>query len=196
MIAYAGNKTELTDAEIIERAQKLGMVMKENTLFPNMNSDKDTETTEVLENTESTEVAGNTESAENTEIPESTEIIVPTEKVENTEISDNTEELENSEVTESTQVYESTETTESIEEPIGQESEVESYHLVIPPGGIPRLICNELEENGVVESASELRQYLVDVGYITSIVVGSYDIPYNSTNEEVYQILKAGPKNR
>ena len=69
----------------------------------------------------------------------------------------------------------------------------ETYHLVIPAGSVPRLICNELEENGVIESASELRQYLSDMGFAKSIVVGEYDIPYGSTNEEIYQILKAGP---
>ena len=211
MIAYSGNKTEPTDAEIIARAEKLGMVMKEDPLFSNKDSDKElvntevAEMTEVLEDTqttEDTETAEDTESLEGTEIVEDTGSLEGTEIVEDTESSEgretveSTETLENSEILENTEVLDNSEVSENTEADSEQVSEGEKYHLVIPPGGIPRLICNELEENGVVESASELRQYLVDVGYITSIVVGSYDIPYNSTNEEVYQILKAGPISR
>lgn len=163
MIAYSGYKTEITDEEIIQRAKELGMVMKEDPLFSNSEETKDTEV--------DTEAVNETESEVVTEIE--------------------TEAISDIEVTPDTEV-----TTES-ETEIETETEViatgETYHLVIPAGSVPRLICNELEENGVIESASELRQYLVDVGYARSIVVGEYDIPYGATYEEIYQILKAGP---
>ncbi len=173
MIAYSGHKTELTDEEIIARAEDLGMVMKEDSLFSNSGTHKDTE------------VVVNSEESANSELPteQETESEIVTESEAVTEIEIETE----------TEVIPETETEIEIE----TESEVaatgEYYHLIIPSGSVPRLICNELEENGVIESAASLRQYLVEVGYATSIKVGEYDIPYGATNDEVYQILKAGP---
>ena len=173
MIAYSGYTKELTDEEIIARAGELGMVMKEDPLFSNSESDKNSENivaSEVIEDTESS-VIPETEDITATEVTEvyetdtQTEIAEPdTEKITETE-------------------------SETEEVPSG-----EMYHLVIPAGSVPRLICNELEEQGVIESAASLRQYLVDVGFAKSINVGEYDIPYGATNDEVYQILKAGPQ--
>lgn len=163
MIAYSGHKTELTEEEIIARAEELGMVMKEDPLFSNSELHKDTE------------VVVNSEEGVNSELPTKQET--------------ESESVTESETETETEVVPETETE--------TETEVvatgEYYHLVIPAGSVPRLICNELEEKGVIESASSLRQYLVDVGYATSIKVGEYDIPYGATNDEVYQILKAGP---
>lgn len=158
MIAYSGYRTELTDEEIIARAETLGMVMEEDSLFPNSVSNKNTEVVVESEVTENV-----------TEAETETEVVTEVETENETEVLPERE----------------------------TESEIvangETYRLVIPAGSVPRLICNELEEQGVIESASEMRQYLVEVGYATSIVVGEYDIPYGATKEEVYQILKAGP---
>lgn len=163
MIAYSGHKTELTDEEIIARAEALGMVMEEDPLFSNSESHKDTE------------VVVNSEEIANSELP--------------TEQETESEIMTENETEPDTEVVPETETeTESEVDVTG-----EIYHLVIPAGSVPRLICNELEEKGVIESAASLRQYLVDVGYATSINVGEYNIPYGATNDEVYQILKAGP---
>ena len=160
MIANSGYKKELTDEEIIARAQRLGMVMKEDPLFSNSKLDKDSESMVDTETVQESETAANTEVAEETEM------------------------LENSEDTFETET----------------ESELvvagEVYHLVIPSGSMPRAICNELEENGVIESAESLRKYLGEVGYAKIIKVGEYEIPYGATNEEVYEILKAGPIKR
>ena len=165
MIAYSGHKTELTDEEIIARAESLGMVMKEEPLFSNTGTHKDTE------------VAVDSEESVNSELP--------------------TEQETESEIVTEIETEIETEVVQETETEIETESELvtkgEYYHLVIPAGSVPRLICNELEEQGVIESAASLRQYLVDVGYATSIKVGEYDIPYGATNDEVYQILKAGP---
>jgi len=162
MITYSGRRTEITDAEIIARAEALGMVMKEDPLFSNSELHKDTETVDSeMMNGQDTEKQ-----------PE-----VETENVPETETGIATEnETENTVVPE-------TEAT-----PPG-----DTYRLVIPAGSYPRLICNELQDNGVIEDAAALRKYLADVGYATSISVGEYDIPYGATNDEVYQILKAGP---
>lgn len=172
MIAHSGYRKEMTDEEIIARAEALGMIMKEDPLFSNSETNKDSELSaekdseHVTEN-ESIEVESVTESEAESEVIQETE----------TEVESETEAVPESETETETEIVATGDT----------------YHLVIPSGSVPRLICNELEENGVVESAASLRQYLVDVGYATSIKVGAYDIPYGATNEEVYQILKAGP---
>lgn len=165
MIAHSGYTKELTDEEIIARAERLGMVMKEDTLFSKLDKNSevilDTETN-VSDSTVDTQT-NNSDSASDTQVTE--------------EVGD----MKESEVVE----------TES--EIVAAE---EFYHLVIPSGSVPRFICNELEENGVIESAESLRKYLGEVGYAKIINVGEYDIPYGATNEEVYEILKAGPIKR
>ena len=162
MIAYSGRSTELTDAEIIERAEALGMVMQEDNdpLFSH-NSEKNETQTE----TES-EIVTEKETEIQSEVETETQAELETEA----------------------------ETQKEIEIETEKESEVtttgDTYHLVIPSGSVPRLICNELEENGVIDSSIALREYLVEVGYATSIRVGEYDIPYGASYEEIYQILK------
>ena len=171
MIAGVGHQTELTDEEIMKRAEALGMVMEEDTLFSNSEKNNDTEKIEVTEQSEESE-----------QLELSTEQETESENIQETEyVTESESEVETEQSSE-------TESESEVEVP------AETYHLVIQSGAIPRLICNELEENGVVESAAALRQYLADIGFITTISVGEYDIPYGSTNEEVYQILKAGPK--
>ena len=172
MIAHSGYTKELTDEEIIARAERLGMVMKEDTLFSKLDKNSevilDTETN-VSYSTVDTQT-NNSDSASDTQVTE--------------EVGD----MKESEVVEI-----ETEVVETESEIVAAE---EFYHLVIPSGSVPRFICNELEENGVIESAESLRKYLGEVGYAKIINVGEYDIPYGATNEEVYEILKAGPIKR
>ena len=176
MIAYSGYRTELTDEEIIARAETLGMVMKEEPLFSNSESTIDSE------------VIFDSEDIFDSEVTENSELSTEQESESETE-SESVTEVE-TEVTAETEI----ETEVTSETEIEVDTIGDTYHLVIPAGSVPRLICNELEENGVIEDASALRQYLVEVGYATSIKVGAYEIPYGATNEEVYQILNAGPQ--
>lgn len=176
MIAYSGQNTELSETEIIKRAEALGMVMKEDPLFSNSEKDKQTETEEQAQ----TETETQNQQVTETEMESEIENLVETETESETQA-----EIETESETEPEMESES----EQVSEPEG-----EIYHLSIPPGSVPRLICNELEEKGVIESSLALRDYLVEVGYATSIIVGEYDIPYGATNDQVYQILKAGPK--
>lgn len=163
MISFSRKK--LSDEEVIKRAEELGMVMKEEEpLFSSESQLKEQIETEAEETeTEETET-------EETEQTESAEQTTDTEHANDSENEGEKENVSDNEIQQNG-----------------------FYHLIIPAGTVPRIICNELEENGVVDSASQFRQYLVDVGYATSIVAGEYDIPYGATYEEIYQILKAGP---
>ena len=73
------------------------------------------------------------------------------------------------------------------------QNETETYRLTVSRGDVCRVICENLAANGVVNDAEALRQYLLQIGYASHISVGEYDIPYGLTNEEVADILKAGP---
>ena len=180
MIAFSQYKNEISDAEIIKRAEALGMVMKEDSLFHKPDSEMNTEA--VSENIDTED-----------EVQEETEVVTETEIV--TENETETETVAETEMP--TELPTETETeapteTEIADETANDNKQEGTYHLVIASGAIPRLICAELEENGVVESAASLRKYLTDVGFVKNIIVGEYDIPYGSTNEEVYRILKNG----
>lgn len=75
-----------------------------------------------------------------------------------------------------------------------QISEVnDTYRLVIQKGDVCRVVCESLAENGVIDDAEALREYLFKLGYANSISTGAYDIPYGLTMEEVAQIIMAGP---
>lgn len=77
---------------------------------------------------------------------------------------------------------------------VTDESEVNgAYRLVIQKGDVCRVVCETLEENGVIADAEALREYLFKLGYANSISTGAYDIPYGLTMEEVAQIIMAGP---
>ena len=171
MISFSNYEKPISDAEIIKRAEALGMVMKEDvgTIF---DKNKNTESIE----SEETETMIDTEEAADTEVVET--------QMQTTEETESETEIQ----TETEQPHE----TEKTSEDVGVTGE--TYRLVIKSGDVPRLICKELEENGVITSASALRQYLSDVGYARSIVIGEYEIPYGATKEEVYRILKNGPK--
>lgn len=181
MISFSQYKNEISDAEIIKRAEALGMVMKEDPLFSNKETEVITETELVTETEFQSETETLTETELQTETEASTETEIQTEVQTETEAETETQETESESETEAQNSSEST-----------VAGSGETYHLVILPGAIPRLICAELEENGVIEDAASLRQYLTDVGFVKNISIGEYDIPYGSSNEEVYQILKAG----
>ena len=71
--------------------------------------------------------------------------------------------------------------------------ETEIYRLTVRRGDVCRIVCENLAANGVESDAEEMRQYLLQIGYASHISVGDYDIPFGLTNEEVAEILKAGP---
>lgn len=119
-------------------------------------------------------------------------------KNENTESTENKADTEReTEFTESTENKANTELPSDGEVKPENEEEIvderEKYQLHILSGMIPSQICGELQEQGVIENASSLHQYITDMGYATSIIAGEYLIPYGASDEEIYQILKKGP---
>lgn len=68
-----------------------------------------------------------------------------------------------------------------------------TYRLVINKGDVCRIVCETLQENGVIDDAEALRKHLFELGYANSISTGAYDVPYGLTMEEVAEIIVAGP---
>lgn len=167
MISFSQYKNDISDAEIIKRAKELGMVMKEDKLFDNQNKDT-TVQTEVQ-----TEVPTEKDIQNETEMPADSET--------QTEASAETERVSE---------------TEAVVGSDSSEDTREIFHLQIFAGDMPRQICTLLEENGVIENGEALRLYLQEVGIAKFIPVGKYEIPYGASNEEVYQVIKAGPVSR
>ena len=146
---------------------------------------------EIDEKKQSKTPSENTENTENTENSEIVELIENTEKSTETE-GDIATEVNVETETDAGIKTDSEVETEKLSEQNVQEDTRQKYHIIIPTGSTPQFFSNELEQNGVIENASSLVEYLREMEYLTKIRVGEYDIPYGATNEEVYEILKNG----
>ena len=112
------------------------------------------------------------------------------------------EPLQDTETTESTEVTAVPETEAAQIEEVSSEANEENniavnaapYTLVVNRGDVCRIVCENLQANGVVNDAEAFRKFLGQKGFASSISVGSYSIPYGLDYEEIYQILKLGPQ--
>ncbi len=200
-ISYSGRKLELTDEEIIQKAEALGMVMEEDSLFPNKNEENkinvenSTENKNIIE-TEQNTIIENSEVVSETQVTvENSEMVLESEvTAENSQaMSDSEITMENSEtVLGQGNIAENSEMISEQEDTV-ENGEAEVYRLTIYPGFSANSISRELEQNGIIADRKELAQYLAEVGYSRTLLVGEYEIPYGATIEEIYQILKAGP---
>lgn len=164
---FSMQKTKMTDAQIIEKASQLGMIMPEQDSVVAA----ETETTEPEETQQKNEQQVAAEEAQQ-ETEQQTE--VPKEQA--------TEETQQDAPSEDTENAES-------EEPAQQEP----FTLVVNRGDVCRTMCENLAANGVIDDSEGLRKYLSEVGYASFISAGTYQIPYHASYEEITNILKAGP---
>lgn len=164
---FSMQKPKMTDAQIIEKASQLGMIMPEQDSVVAA----ETETTEPEETQQKNEQQVAAEEAQQ-ETEQQTE--VPKEQA--------TEETQQDAPSEDTENAES-------EEPAQQEP----FTLVVNRGDVCRTMCENLAANGVIDDSEGLRKYLSEVGYASFISAGTYQIPYHASYEEITNILKAGP---
>ena len=164
---FSMQKPKMTDAQIIEKASQLGMIMPEQ----DSGVAAETETTEPEETQQKNEQQVAAEEAQQ-ETEQQTE--VPKEQA--------TEETQQDAPSEDTENAES-------EEPAQQEP----FTLVVNRGDVCRTMCENLAANGVIDDSEGLRKYLSEVGYASFISAGTYQIPYHASYEEITNILKAGP---
>lgn len=192
MISFSMHKEELSDEQIIARAEALGMEFPEDKLFPD--NTEGTETTEQSDGIKDTEKIKDTQKTDNTEGTEASKTTDASETVEKEEASETEKGSEaESEATDKKDTEASEkDNSETMAEgqPVPTEGE---YELNIKRGDVCRDICDELFQNGLVADSEAFRVYLGNVGYASNMSVGKYKIPYGLSYEEIYNILKAGP---
>lgn len=169
-ISHNAKKDNISEQEIIERAEKLGMVMEEETdllsatLTPK--GEPTAEPTAVPESTGEAQTASQitgepTKGAEMELTQKPTQEPVPTQEP----------------TKEPTQI--------PTEEPVSSEKKV----LTIVSGMWSDKVASELQAMGLVESASEFDQYLISNGYADKIVVGTFEIPAGASYDEIARII-------
>lgn len=164
---FSMQKPKMTDAQIIEKASQLGMIMPE----------------------QDSVVAAETETTEPEETQQKNEQQVAAEETQ--QETEQQTEVPKEQATEETQQDAPSEDTENAEseEPAQQEP----FTLVVNRGDVCRTMCENLAANGVIDDSEGLRKYLSEVGYASFISAGTYQIPYHASYEEITNILKAGP---
>ncbi len=173
---FSMQKPKMTDAQIMEKAAQLGMIMPEQ----NSAVIAETETTEPEEKEKKNEqqiAAG--------ELQQETETQTEVSKEQDTESQTEVQKEQETEAAENSTASENAENAEQTQQ--------EPFTLVVNRGDVCRTMCENLAANGVIDDSEGLRKYLSEVGYASFISAGTYQIPYHASYEEITNILKAGP---
>ncbi len=203
------DKETLTNEEIKQRALELGMVeqitladIRENNPTPTPQTEGETE--KVSESKQDSETAENPEANENADVTESGEPTTGSEAMQNhgagdstgtekeNEVGESLEETERVETTknpEDTTVLEGTGDVETWDAPKETGAESEMLTITVRPGDSSEAVSRRLEEAGLIESADEFNQYLLDNDLEKVIFVGSFEIPKGSTQEQIARII-------
>lgn len=170
------HNNNLSEKKIIKEAQKLGMVMPEETEKGGLFAPKD-DTESIIPETEGV----NEESSEIDEEP--TETI--SDEPESQEIQSNQEEP----------IAEQEEPVEEPETSVNTNTENITYvQIQIPSGSTARIVGKILLENGLIENAEDFRVYMGSAGYAKKICVGEFSIPVGATYEEICEIVTSRPR--
>ena len=175
-ILYFSYKNDISDAEIILKAKKLGMVYAEDVSGSSLEITKSTNTPKpaITKAPALTFAPSVTEKPVVTAGPEEKPEPVATEEPVVTEKPVVTEEPEV--------------TTEPIETERPDNSE-ELISFTISRGDWSRVVSERLESLGIVDDAKELDKYLVEKGYAVRIKVGTFELKKGSSYEEVAKMI-------
>ena len=165
------HNNNLSDETIIKEAQKLGMIMPENTESKDDLWEKNTEENESVSELFSTEDLESTDNEVSTENLQTTESETTDETVETTEDKDAKE----NEI--------STNTTES------ESEEPDTVWITVEDTDGARHVALKLKSAGVIDDAADFRSYLKQNGYATVIRSGHFRIPMDATYEEICRII-------
>ena len=168
-------KTDMSDVEVIKRAEALGMIMKTDILKEETSeedtSEKET-TTENKDNKEETESESETDTKET--VSESKAETVAETLPAQTEP-----------VTEA--VIQTEAVTEAVTEPV--KTVIENISVDVISGMDSGSVSKLLYAAGVVDDATEFDRYLVNNNYANNIRTGNYVIPKGSSYDEIAKIL-------
>ena len=180
-----GQETQiLTDDQIRERAEQLGMVdSSELTLAALQNSVQQ----QAQENTEKTEASPEPETEETTTTSEPETTVAP----ENTMEPETTATPENTMEPETTAAPENTVEPEATPQPetIAASEASQTVTVTVKKGASSGSVSNRLQEAGLVEDAKTFDNYLCNNGYSRSINPGTYEIVPGTSEEEIAKII-------
>lgn len=167
-----GQETQiLTDDQIRERAEQLGMVdSSELTLAALQNSVQ-----QAQENTEKTEASPEPETEEATTTSEPEITVAP----------ENTMEPETTAAPENTMEPEATPQPETI----AASEAAQAVTVTVKKGASSGSVSSRLQEAGLVEDAKTFDNYLCNNGYSRSINPGTYEIVPGTSEEEIAKII-------
>ena len=170
------HKNDISDEEIIKRAQKLGMVMSENSENDNSlwGSTEDTEANALPTNTEGV----NTDDSQSMESknPQDTQDVTTSE-------SGTTSEKESEKASEK-------ESEKETEKKKPTKTEKKDYvQITISDLDGARHVSEKLEFNGLVKDAEDFREYLAEHGYSKRIRSGTFEIPVGASYKEICEII-------
>lgn len=178
MICFSFQKEEISDEEIRQRAAALGMVMPESEA-----SEKQEEKAAASEESGTEKKTPDTETNTKKKKKSSESSQKQEDAVASTQQSNESEQA----------AQEKKDSQQAEQTPDAQPQQAETYRLRVERGQVCRNICDTLAENGIIGDSELFRQYLSQIGYASQISIGTYEIPYGLTMEEVAAVLQAGP---
>lgn len=173
VFTIAGPK-ELSDEEIINRAEKLGYVKEEDASLGIKDLlDKETPVPTPTEEPTPTETPIPTLTSAPTETPVPTPTVTPVPT--NTPIPQPT----------ATVTPTNTPTPQPTEEP----EEIIKAVIVVERGNSASMVCDKLEQEGIVKDGKDFRNYLRSLNLTDYINIGTYDLSSDMTYKQLAQIL-------
>lgn len=181
-ISFSLHKDEISDDEIIARAKKLGMVMKEDEplVFP-QESQMLSDTQEEIEQSEVLDF-------DNTEVPDDNLVVPEDEQTQSESEQSETPDDEGTNLDIKDEEVEKPNPEED-EEPSGDSDEREYVGITINKGEVCRTVADKLAKEGLVYDAEEFRDFMKERQYDNFIQVGYFSIPRDASFEEIAQIL-------
>ncbi len=179
-ISFSFRKPEMTDEEIRQRAQALGMVMQEDSQTTEEKKVQETEEQGTMTPPADTQATG--QEAPSAGTPTAEQEVLPPDAGTTAQTPQEPAQPDNVQGTPENGVS------------ADQSGETGgSFHLVIESGDVCRIVCEKLQKNGLIADAQAMRSHMSELGYANSIRAGAYEIPYGLTMEEVAQVIIAGP---
>ena len=179
-ISFSFRKPEMTDEEIRQRAQALGMVMQEDSQTTEEKKVQETEEQGTMTPPADTQATG--QEAPSAGTPTAEQEVLPPDAGTTAQTPQEPAQPDNAQGTPENGVS------------ADQSGETGgSFHLVIESGDVCRIVCEKLQKNGLIADAQAMRNHMSELGYANSIRAGAYEIPYGLTMEEVAQVIIAGP---
>ncbi len=176
LVAYlTSGASKLSDKEIIERAENLGMVMEEDLVIIGTKDDTSTETSDNTEDTsEATEVT--TEKVDNITESTSDEDIIQGSDV-------SIEEVVDESINTTTEATSADDTTESAN------SKYVTANISVTSGMTSYEVAMMLQDAGIIDDYLDFDNYLNENGYSTQIRINDYEFNSNMTYEELAEAL-------